>query len=250
MDFLDVVREQVGLLSHGSLVDRVVCPQGAAVMQERAPIYYHNCFYPFESEFRYSRDVLRRLESFYRSKNLDGCVFDCFGEFPGRSFARMAAVLVPETATVTVEDHDFTCVRTFDLDRWSDTYASAAGPSVDRLALRERTGRLENARETRRYLFGHCDEVIGAGALVRVTDDTYMVSGFAIRKEFRGGILARVRAVRMATDSNVVALTDTRFARVLVRALGGARILGTGEFVRISSLEEFLTDQSVLVEVV
>ena len=58
--------------------------------------------------------------------------------------------------------------------------------------------------------------------------------------------MSRARAVRMATDSDVIAMTtDIRFARALVRALGNARVLGSGDFVPISSLAaDFAGEQS------
>ena len=239
IQLFDVVREQVRVFACGNHVDYDVCPQGAAVFQTRTPLPHLNCFYPLTEDFRYSPDILRRLSRFYGQQGVDGCIFDPCGTYAEQAFATIACIHIPPTAPSGHVDSDFACVRTFDLEQWSSIYALAS-PDTCPDALYDRMAAIMHSCETRLYLFKHRKETIGAGSLVRAAGDAYMASGFAIRKDYRdGGIMSRARAVRMATDSDVIAMTgNIRFARALVRALGDARILGTGGFVRIASLAE------------
>lgn len=242
----DVVREQVDVMSLGNHVDYDICPGGAVVLQARDPSPHVNCFYPLTGDFRYPPEVLRKLAGFYGSRGVDGCVFDPFRMYPERAFATIAFIHVPATCPVGHIDSDFSCERIFDLELWSRTYG-VASPATCPDSLHDRMAAIMRFRETRLYLFKHRKEIVGAGSLVRTTGDTYLASGFSIRKGFRNGsIMSRARAVRMATDSDVIAMTtDIRFARALVRALGNARVLGSGDFVPISSLAaDFAGEQS------
>lgn len=236
MEFLDVVREQAALLGHGSQVDRTVCSEGVAIIQPREPVAHLNCFYPLERDFRYSTDVLRGLRELFLSKGVDGWIFDAREQFTVDGAKWTACVHVPAGAVVRGPvDDGFQCVRTSDVGRWSKAYTDAQpGRSPD--SFKERTSRIMGLCETQLYLFMYSGEVVGAGSLVRTGGDAWLANGFAVKQDFRGGILGRARAVRMATGSDVVAMTDIRFARVLERALAGASILGAGQFLRLGDV--------------
>lgn len=235
MDFNAIVRAQVDIFSLGTDVNRTLCPLGSAVVSGTDARYYKNTFYPLERGFRYAPSDVAQLEAFYESRGRDGCLLDCVGQFAGHGFSTCAAIHVPYLGGVAVGSRDFACVRTFDIDAYCRVYVQA-DPNMELEPFKARTTNLVEHRDTRLFLLRSGNETIGAGSLVSVGDDVYMANGFSIRKEFRGGILSRARWIRLATESDVIGLTSTKFARALVRAIDGATIRGTCEFVRISSV--------------
>ena len=232
MQLMDLVRIQVELLALGSECRRDISSEGWLVTNRNDPNHYLNAFYPSREGFEYTERLRGQLREHYSANAREGYTVH-YGR-GGAADISYAAILVPADVQVTptAGTEDFACVQTDDLDAWCRAYV-AGSPHIPAGPLRERTIRLHESRDVRFYLFTLGRRAIGGGALVHMGGGAFLANGYSVMAAHRGDILNRARMVRMSTTHDVLAITSTRFARVLRRAMPQVRELGRLSYMRL-----------------
>lgn len=232
MQLMDLVRFQVELFSLGSECRRDFSPDGWLLTNRQDPNFYLNAFYPAQLDFQYPQGLRNRLREHYSASARDGYAVH-YGSMHGADLS-CAAILVPADIHLPPAENPeaFACHRTDDLDAWCEAYV-AGSPHIPLAPFRDRAARLCAAREVHRYLFTVRGRTIGGGSLVHMGGGAFLANGYSVMEAWRGDILSRARMVRMSTTDDVLAITSTRFARVLRRAMPQVRELGRLDYLRL-----------------